>query len=186
MGKQLPILPATAQPTETPAEKFIYSRVFCQKENPSPLRLMIDFLKSRGQLPILPSEMKDESLDDWAWVHVTLQYDRARKPVQVFCFRDRGTYQEAFEQERDQFLQALISYDDLEASLVADTLKKARFVLVTRIDPTDITDDGYDFNGWILEFYQENCNGIVHVDGQGFYSPKGTLIVDMSANEPEE
>ena len=51
---------------------------------------------------------------------------------------------------------------------------------------TDITDEGYDFNGWILEFYQENCNGIVQVDGQGFYSPKGTLIVDMSAPDPEE
>lgn len=186
MGKQLPILPATAQPAGTPAEKFIYSRVFCQKENPSPLRLMIDFLKSRGQLPILPSEMNEEALDEWAWVHVTLQYDRARKPVQVFCFRDRGTYQEAFEQEKDQFLQALTAYDDVEASLVADLLKKTRFILLTRIDPTDMTDEGYDFNGWILEFYQENCNGIVHVDGQGFYSPKGTLIVDMSAPEPED
>jgi hypothetical protein len=119
-------------------------------------------------------------------VHVTLQYDRARKPIQVFCFRDRGAYQEAFEQEKDQFLQALTSYDDVEASLVADQLRKARFILVTRLDPSDITDEGYDFNGWILEFYQENCNGIVHVDGQGFYSPKGTLIVDMSANDPEE
>ncbi len=186
MGKQLPILPATAQPTGTQAEKFIYSRVFCQKENPSPLRLMIEFLKSRGQLPILPPDMTDEALDEWAWVHVTLQYDRARKPVQVFCFRDRGTYQEGFEQERTQFLEALTLRDDVEATLVTEELKKARFMILTRLDPADITDEGYDFNGWILEFYQENCNGIVHVDGQGFYSPKGTLIVDMSAPDPEE
>jgi hypothetical protein len=186
MGKQLPILPATAQPAGTPAEKFTYSRVFCQKENPSPLRLMIDFLKSRGQLPILPSDMTDEALDDWAWVHISLQYDRARKPVQVFCFRDRGTYQEGFEQEKSQFLEALTSYDDVEATLVADQLGKARFILLTRLDPTDITDEGYDFNGWILEFYQENCSGTVQVDGQGFYSPKGTLIVDMSAPHLEE
>lgn len=186
MGKQLPILPAAAQPTGTPAEKFIYSRVFCQKENPSPLRLMIDFLKSRGQLPILPPDMTDEALDEWAWVHISLQYDRARKPVQVFCFRDRGTYQEGFEQEKTQFLEALTSYDDVEATLVADQLRKVRFILLTRVDPTDITDEGYDFNGWILEFYQENCDGIVQVDGQGFYSPKGTLIVDMSASHSEE
>ena len=185
MGKQLPILPATAQPAGTPAEKFIYSRVFCQKENPSPLRLMIDFLKSRGQLPILPSDMKEEALDEWAWVHVTLQYDRARKPIQIFCFRDRGTYQDAFEQEKGQFLEALTSYDDVEASLVADQLRKARFILLTRLDPTDITDEGYDFNGWILEFYQEHCNGIVQVDGQGFYSPKGDLIVDLSLSSEE-
>ena len=186
MSKQLPILPATAQPTGTPAEKFIYSRVFCQKENPSPLRLMIEFLKSRGQLPILPADIKEEALDEWAWVHLTLQYDRARKPIQVLCFRDRGTYLDAFEQEKGQFLEALTSYDDAEASLVADQLKKCRFILLTRFDPTDITEEGYDFNGWILEFYQENCDGIVQVDDQGFYSPKGTLIVDMSAPAPEE
>jgi hypothetical protein len=83
-------------------------------------------------------------------------------------------------------LEALTSYDDMEASLVADTLKKCRFIVLTRLDPVDITDEGYDFNGWILEFYQENCDGIVQVDGKGFYSPKGSLIVDMSANAPEE
>jgi hypothetical protein len=147
---------------------------------------MIEFLKSRGQLPILPTDMTEEALDEWAWVHVTLQYDRARKPVQLFCFRDRGTYQDAFEQEKGQFLEALTSYDDVEATLVADQIKKTRFILLTRMDPTDITDDGYDFSGWILEFYQENCDGIVQVDGQGFYSPRGTLIVDMSATAPEE
>ena len=127
MGKQLPILPATAQPTGTAAEKFVYSRVFCHKENPSPLRLMIEFLKSRGQLPILPTDMTEEALDEWAWVHVTLQYDRARKPVQLFCFRDRGTYQDAFEQEKGQFLEALTSYDDVEATLVADQTQKSSF-----------------------------------------------------------
>jgi hypothetical protein len=117
---------------------------------------------------------------------VNLQYDRGRKPVQVFCFRDRGTYHDAFEQEKGQFLEALTSYDDAEASLVADTLRKTRFILLTRFDPADISDEGYDFNGWMLEFYQEHCDGIVQVDGQGFYSPKGTLIVDMSAPAPEE
>ena len=52
---------------------------------------------------------------------------------------------------------------------------------------SDISDDGYDFNGWILEFFQENCNGIVQIDGQGFYSPKGELVVDLEeASESEK
>jgi len=186
MGKELPILPTSAQPSPgASTEKFTYSRVFCQKENPPPLRLLIDFLKSRGQLPIAPPDMKEEALDEWAWVHVALQYDRVRKPIQVFCFRDHGTYQDGFEQEKSQFLEALTSYDDLEASLVADSLKLARFILVTRLDPNDITDEGYDFNGWILEFYQEHCNGIVQVDDKGFYSPKGELIVNLAPLEEE-
>lgn len=180
MAKQLPILPSAAQPSQGTPENFLYSRVFCQKENSPPLRLLIEFLKSRGQSPITPPDMDEPSLDEWAWVQVTLGYDRNKKPIQVFCVRDRGSYQDMFEEEKKQFLDLMIPFDDIEATLVIEYLNRARFILTTRIDPTDITEEGYDFNGWILEFFQEQCNGIVQVDGQGFYSPKGELIVDMS------
>jgi len=46
-----------------------------------------------------------------------------------------------------------------------------------------MSEEGYDFNGWILEFYQDQCNGIVQIDHQGFYSPQGDLIVDLSFKE---
>ncbi len=185
MGKQLPILPSAAQPAEAGAENFLYSRVFCQKDNSPPLRLLLEFLKSREQSPITPPNLDEAALDEWAWVQVTLGYDKAKKPIHVFCVRDRGTYQDVFEQEKTQFLDLLKAYDDIEASLVTEYVNRARFILTTRIDPTDITDEGYDFNGWILEFYQEHCNGIVQVDGKGFYSPKGDLIVDLSPNVEE-
>ncbi|HLZ33067.1 MAG TPA: hypothetical protein VKP13_03560 [Nitrospira sp.] len=185
MGKELPILPFTAQPAEAAAENFLYSRVFCQKENSPPLRLLLEFLKSRGQSPIPPSNLDEAALDEWAWVQVTLGYDKARKPVQIFCIRDRGTYRDVFEQEQKQFLDILNAYDDIEASIATEFVNRARFILTTRVDPGDITDEGYDFNGWILEFYQEHCNGLVEVDGKGFYSPKGELIVDLSPNEEE-
>ena len=58
-------------------------------------------------------------------------------------------------------------------------MTRSRFVVTTRMIQNDVSEDGYDFNGWILEFFQENCNGIVQIDGQGFFSPKGELIVEM-------
>ena len=181
MGKELPILPSTAQPADAAqAEQYQYSRVFCQKENSPPLRLLLDFLKSRGQTPIAPPDMDEAMLDEWAWVQVTLGYDRDRKPIQVFCVRDRGTYQDVFDKEKEQFLDLLSAHDDIEAGLVRAYVERARFVLTTRFAQNDMTDEGYDFNGWILEFYQDQCNGIVQIDDQGFYSPKGDLIVDLS------
>ena len=36
---------------------FVYSRVFCQKENSLTAASLVEFLKSRGQLPITPPEM---------------------------------------------------------------------------------------------------------------------------------
>ncbi len=58
-------------------------------------------------------------------------------------------------------------------------VRRARFIATTRLVKDDVTEDGYDFNGWILEFFQENCNGIVQMDGKGFFSPKGELIVEL-------
>ena len=181
MAKELPILPSTAQPAdEEQAELHQYSRVFCQKENSPPIRLLIEFLKSRGQTPITPPNMDDSMLDEWAWVQVSLGYDRNRKPIQVVCARDRGTYQDEFEKEKKLFLNLLSTNDDFEAELVRAFVERSRFVLTTRFAQNDMTDEGYDFNGWILEFYQEQCNGIVQIDNQGFYSPKGDLLVDLS------
>ena len=82
-----------------------------------------------------------------------------------------------------QYIDLLTAYEDVEAQLAQEFVKRARFILTTRFSKTDITEDGYDFNGWILEFYQEQCNGIVQIDDQGFYSPKGDLIVDMAPQE---
>jgi Fe-S-cluster containining protein len=126
--------------------------------------------------------MDDTMLDEWAWVQVTLGYDRNRKPIQVVCVRDRGTYQDVFDKEKKQFLDILAAHDDVEAGLVRGFVERARFVLTTRFAQNDMTDEGYDFNGWILEFFQDQCSGIVQIDNQGFYSPKGDLIVDLSSN----
>lgn len=179
MGKELPILPSSASPSQQGAtESHVYSRVFCVRENAPPLRLLLDFLKSKGQVPLIP-KMDSAALDDWAWVRIGLGYSRERKPLQLFCIRDRGSYQDVFEKERADFLDQLSVFDDLEAQLVHEHVTRARFIATTSFVKGDITDEGYDFNGWILEFFQENCNGLVQVDGQGFFSPKGELVVEM-------
>lgn len=182
MGKDLPILSAsTAQPDAEQAEDVVYTRVFCRKENSPPLKLLIEFLQSRGQSPILPAQLDETVLEEWAWVHVALGYDRDRKPIQLFCIRDRGSYRDVYDQEKKQFIDILSAHADMEAQLALEYVTRCRFILTTRI-AKDVTEEGYDFNGWILEFYQEQCDGIVQIDDQGFYSPKGDLIVDLSTS----
>ena len=180
MGKELPLVSTGGAPA-APAqvqEEFVYSRVFCGRENSPPLRLLLDFLKSKGQVPLIP-KMDPEALEDWAWVQVSLGYNRERKPIQMFCARDRGTYQDVHQQERDQFLERLAVFDDEEAQITREFVQRSRFILTTRLVKNDVTDEGYDFNGWILQFFQEQCDGVVQIDGQGFFSPKGDLIVEL-------
>ncbi len=179
MGKELPILPSAAQPSAPEQQETLsYARVFCIRENSPPLRLLLDFLKSRGQAPLHP-KMDPAALDEWAWVQVTLGYSRDKKPIQVFCLRDRGMHQELLEKERAHLLDRLSMFDDVEADLARHFVTKARFMVTTGYVKSDITEEGYDFNGWILQFFQENCDGVVQVDGQGFFSPKGELVVEM-------
>ena len=111
---------------------------------------------------------------------MALGYDSTRKPIHLFCLRDRGSFKDVFDQEKRQFLELLTAHYGIESQLVQEYVTRSRFILTTRFTEQDMTDEGYDFNGWILEFYQEQCNGIVQIDNQGFYSPKGDLIVDMS------
>jgi hypothetical protein len=179
MAKELPILPTPPQGEQPGAqETFLYSRVFCARENSPPLRLLLDFLRSRGQIPLIP-KMDAAALDDWAWVQISLGYHRERKPIQLLCARDHGGYQDVYEKEKADFLERLSVFDDIEAQLAREYVSKARFIATTRLVQSDINEDGYDFNGWILEFFQDNCHGIVQVDGQGFFSPKGDLVVEM-------
>ena len=179
MARELPILSSTPQPGEPEgSETAVYSRVFCVRENSPPLRLLLDFLKSKGQVPLVP-KVDPAALDDWAWVRIALGYHRERKPIQLICVRNQGAYQDILEQERKYFLERLGIFDDVEADLVREQVTRARFLVTTRMIKADVTEEGYDFNGWILEFFQEQCNGIVQVDGQGFFSPKGELVVEM-------
>lgn len=181
VGRDLPILSVlTSQPSAEESDNFIYARVFCQKENSPPLKLLIEFLQSRGQSPIVPPNLDESVLQEWAWVQIALGYQHDRKPIQLFCVRDRGSYLDVYDQEKKQFIEMLSAHTDVEAQLALEYVTRCRFILTTRMVENDVSDDGYDFNGWILEFYQEQCDGIVQIDNQGFYSPKGELIVDLS------
>lgn len=185
MAKELPILPTPPPSQEgAPQEEFLYTRVFCSRENSPPLKLLLDFLKSKGQLPLVP-KMDPAALDDWAWVQISLGYSREHKPIQLMCVRDRGSYKDLFEQEQKYFLDQLGAFSDVEAQIVRQCVADSRFLVTSRLVKSDITDEGYDFNSWILEFYQDNCNGVVQLDGQGFFSPKGELIVELDTTEIE-
>lgn len=182
MGKEIPVLSITK--SDETGNEFVYCRVFCQREEPPPLRLLLDYMKSKNQIPLIP-KMDPGALDDWSWVQIAMGYHRERKPIQLFCIRDRGTYKDVFDNEQGKFSNFLSPYGDEEAQLAREFVVRARFITTTRLIKNDITEEGYDFNGWVLEFFQDNCQGVVQIDDQGFFSPKGELVVDLRG-EPNQ
>ena len=50
MGKELPVIPSPQQSETEEKEELVYSRVFCTREDSPPLRLLLDFIKSKYNL----------------------------------------------------------------------------------------------------------------------------------------
>jgi hypothetical protein len=174
---EIPVITITGPQKKEP--KPFFTRVFCLRKEPPPLGLLVEFLKARGTTPILPTEVNEKLLNSWNWVGVEIGYDKDRTPIMLTCIRKDSAQDEVFKQDIKGFLNFVETHREIDNWRVADQLHACRFYVASILDKNDITDEGYDFNGWILQFFQENCDGLVQIDGQGFYNGEGELIFEL-------
>ena len=182
---EIPVITIAGPQKKEP--KLFFTRVFCLRKEPPPLGLLVEFLKARGATPILPKEVNEKLLNSWNWVGVEIGYDKDRTPIMLTCVRKGGAQDDLFKQDTEGLLRFVEAHREIDNWRVADQLRACRFYVASILDKNDITDDGYDFNGWVLEFFQENCDGMVQIDGQGFYNNEGELIFELPPidDEPE-
>jgi len=171
--------------------KLFFTRVFCLRKESPPLALLIEFLKAKKLTPILPKEVDDKLLNVWNWVGVEITYNKDRAPILLTCVRKDSAQGEIFDQDIQGLLNFAEAHRELDNWQVVDQLRGCRFYVATILDKNDITEEGYDFNGWILQFFQENCNGMVQIDGQGFFDAEGEVLlelpsIDDDVPEPKE
>lgn len=182
---EIPVITITGSQQKEP--KQFFTRVFCLRKEPPPLSLLIEYLKARGATPIIPPEVTDKLLNSWNWVGMEIGYANDKKPILVTCVRKGGAQADIFKQDIEGLLNFVEAHREIDNWRVADQLRGCRFYIADILDKNDITEEGYDFNGWILQFFQENCDGMVQIDGQGFYSNEGELIFELPPidDEPE-
>jgi hypothetical protein len=180
-------IPVFTIPSEQKKEpKQFFTRVFCLRKEPPPLGLLVEFLKSKGATPILPDGVNEKLVNSWNWVGIEIGYHKDRKPILVTCCRKDSAQGEVFKQDIDALLTFVDAHRELDSWRVSDHLRACRFFMASILDKNDITDEGYDFNGWILQFFEENCDGMVQIDGQGFYSPEGEIILELPSMDDED
>jgi len=181
---EIPVFTIPGEQTKEP--KQFFTRVFCLRKEPPPLGLLLEFLKARGATPIVPPSVNEKLVNSWNWVGVEIGYHKDRKPILVTCCRKDSAQGEVFKQDVDALLAFVEAHHELDHWRVSDHLRACRFFIASILDKNDITDDGYDFNGWILQFFEENCDGMVQIDGQGFYSPEGDIIIQLPSIDDED
>jgi len=165
--------------------KLFFTRVFCLRKESPPLALLIEFLKAKKLTPILPKEVDDKLLNVWNWVGVELTYNKDRAPILLTCVRKDSAQGEIFDQDIQGLLNFAEAHRELDNWQVVDQLRGCRFYVATILDKNDITEEGYDFNGWILQFFQENCNGMVQIDGQGFFDAEGEVLLELPSTDDD-
>jgi hypothetical protein len=181
---EIPVFTVPGEQKKEP--KQFFTRVFCLRKEPPPLGLLLEFLKARGATPILPPEFPAKLLNSWNWVGIELGYQKDRKPILLTCCRKGSAQDEIFKQDVDGLLQFVDAHREIDSWRVSDHLRACRFFIASILDKNDITEEGYDFNGWILQFFEENCDGMVQIDGQGFYGPEGELLIELPPIDDEE
>jgi hypothetical protein len=181
---EIPVFTIPGEQKKEP--KQFFTRVFCLRKEPPPLGLLIEFLKAKGVTPLLPNEVNEKLLNSWNWVGIEIGYDKARQPILLTCCRKGSAQDEVFQQDLEGLLQFVESHREIDHWRVADHLRGCRFFVASILDKNDITDEGYDFNGWILQFFEENCDGMVQIDGQGFYNPEGGIILELPSLDEDD
>jgi hypothetical protein len=182
---EIPVITITGSQEKEP--KQFFTRVFCLRKEPPPISLLIEYLKARGATPIIPPEVTDKLLNSWNWVGMEIGYAKDKKPILVTCVRKGGAQDDIFKQDIEGLLNFVEAHREIDNWRVADQLRGCRFYIADILDKNDITEEGYDFNGWILQFFQENCDGMVQIDGQGFYDEAGELLFELppADDDPE-
>jgi hypothetical protein len=180
---EIPVITVAGPQPKEP--KLFFTRVFCLRKESPPLGLLIEFLKARGATPIIPSEVNEKLLNSWNWVGLELGYAKDRKPILLTCVRKGGAQDDVYKTDIEGLLHFVEAHHEDDNWRVVDQLRACRFYIATILDKNDISEEGYDFNGWILQFFQENCDGLVQIDGQGFFNAEGEIILEMPPLEDE-
>ena len=149
-------------------------RAFCTDE----FRPSIDELEAalKRDNPAARFETDDErtSAD---WCHAYFYYKEGKEPVVVEVNVDDSGESLAAEECRefaDEIGRPGIS---LSERRVLSHLTHTQFIVCCQLK-SDIDDDGYRWNGELLNYYVMNHGGMIHADGEGFYDGD-KIIVDL-------
>jgi hypothetical protein len=153
-----------------------YVRAFCASGDPPPLREVLDFARDQGSLLRLDPEASDAGPDDPGWERVGLLYKDGKLPILLEVNRNDADDSLAHE-EIEEFLEFLedAPRDDGRRK-VEDHLRATRFVVAAQLPTSDIDDDGYDANGWIMRFFVERHGAMIQADGEGFYDGDKVIV----------
>ena len=152
-----------------------YIRAFCALGDAPPLREVLDFAREKGSSIHLDPRVNDAQASDPAWRQAGLRYKDDKLPILLEVNQNEGD--SLVRQEIDEFLESLQDAPRSKArEKVEDQLRATRFVVAAQLQTSDIDDDGYNANGWVMRYFVERHAGMIQADGEGFYDGDRLIV----------
>lgn len=154
-----------------------YTRVFCTADQKPTIREVIEAC-NRDDLDI-NVEDNHSDLQSTNWTDFTLVYDFNQKPLLV-DLHTLGNSNGLVEEEIEEFLE-LIEVADAYASdkkKVIAHLEKTKYIVSIQLPVSDMTKMGYEVNDRLMNYFEENYEGMIQEDDEGFYD-KGRLFLEL-------
>ncbi len=155
-----------------------YARVFSQAEDFPSLYAICDELLEEG-FEFATSPGKDEpEFKESNWRNMLFQYDENAKPIEL----DRDTKEQGdgiFEEEQEEFQESIkkLPYSKGQKKAL-EILKNAVQIYAFEVEE-NISEEGWEFLEYLLDFICDATDGYVQVDDEGIYDKDGELLVEM-------
>lgn len=153
-------------------------RVFCLAKSVPTLRACLTFAAGGGEgvvLAFAAHSIAATNTDspDWHTARVVYREDAPPLAVQLLRRTDDGS---RFLDALHRFLAALDGAAQTDAMrAVRYHLVETRYVVIVTL-PADADSDTLTAAAWFTRCFVERYEGLLQVDGEGFYSPEGDLM----------
>ena len=151
------------------------TRVFCKSKNVPKVSELMTFLNSN--LDGVRTNLTNEELGSKNWKDFELSYQEDKLPIliEVNKVGDQNKLAEEELQEFKEFIGKPKFFESKKRKAI-NHLRRTNYIICTQLPNSDINDKGYNVNGYVLEFFHRNYDGLIQADGEGIYIDEKYLI----------
>jgi hypothetical protein len=157
------------------------TRVFCRGAVAPSLSELLVHLRQNGQSAMIVGGASSRDLLSLDWTEVALSYEDGADPLTIHCHRaGDSSGAAALRAEVADFVDDLAELPPTpERDRVAAHLQASRFVIVVEFPSSGVSASGYECNGWLMNLFVSQADGLVQCDGIGFYDEDDEIILRL-------
>jgi hypothetical protein len=156
-----------------------FLRVMTKTTNAPTIAVLAEALEQEGFVFATFPKREDERFTTPNWRTFHLSYEEQSRSLMLDRSL-RGQEERELEEDVEEFLEQLqgLEGDEGKKKQVVDILNETNQMFALYI-PDDITEEGWELAEKLMENLLEMTDGVLQVDGEGFFDKEGELILEM-------